>query len=351
MSDKPINPLMPLENEASNQGPAGRNSKNEKERNTKPLTRRIPFLFGSIAQTRRYTLDSLSLTSGLMGTVRDAVIVAAGLGTRMLPTSAYIPKELLPLVDIPVLHHLIFEAKEAGCDRIHIITSPNKDLTSLNQDLNDVFPMYNKGSAHLNPLKDVEVFFHVQYEQKGLGHAIMMARNEISGPFLVLLGDNILTTNHSALNEFKPSSVSKNLVNLFEKNGQPCASVYDVGIERVSSYGIVSMNGEVITSIVEKPTPQNTPSTYALCGRYIFGEDTFELLDQYSVEEFGEMQSIELLRHWMNGGNLRADLLTDSVAWYDSGVPLEWLKSQIDHALRRPEYSQQLRQWLKQRFD
>jgi|TARA_B100001540_G_C15816837_1_gene648082 UTP--glucose-1-phosphate uridylyltransferase len=286
-----------------------------------------------------------------MGTVRDAVIVAAGLGTRMLPASAYMPKELLPLVDMPVLHHLIFEAKEAGCDRIHIITSPNKDFTSLHQDLNDVFPKYDKGSTHLHPLKDVEVFFHIQHEQKGLGHAIMMARNEINGPFLVLLGDNILTTNHSALNEFKPSIVSKNLVDLFDRHGQPCASVYDVGIERVSAYGIVSMDDEVITSIVEKPTPETAPSTYALCGRYIYGREAFELLDQYTVEEFGEMQSIELLRHWMDSGNLRADVLTDSVAWYDSGVPLEWLKSQIDHALRRPEYAQQLHQWLKQRFD
>ena len=77
-----------------------------------------------------------------MGRVRDAVIVAAGLGTRMLPTSAYIPKELLPLVDVPVLHHLIFEAKEAGCDRIHIITSPSKDFTTLQNDLASVYSMY-----------------------------------------------------------------------------------------------------------------------------------------------------------------------------------------------------------------
>ena len=91
-----------------------------------------------------------------MGKVRDAVIVAAGLGTRMLPASAY-AKELLPLVDVPVLHHLIFEAKEAGCDD-HIITSPNKDFTSLEQNLNTSFPKYKKGETHLNPLKDVFFF-------------------------------------------------------------------------------------------------------------------------------------------------------------------------------------------------
>ena len=286
-----------------------------------------------------------------MGKVRDAVIVAAGLGTRMLPASAYVPKELLPLVDVPVLHHLIFEAKEAGCDRIHIITSPNKDFTSLEQNLNTSFPKYKKGETHLNPLKDVELFFHIQHEQKGLGHAIMMARKDIQGPFLVLLGDNILTPYHASLENFKPSNVSKNLVEIYQKYGQPCASVFDVGAERVSNYGIVSLHSGMITSIVEKPSFEDAPSTYALCGRYIYSENTFELLDKYSVEEFGELQSIELLRHWMNEENLRADTLDHSFAWYDSGLPLEWLKSQIDHALQRPEFTEELHQWLKQRLN
>ena len=188
-----------------------------------------------------------------MGKVRDAVIVAAGLGTRMLPTSAYIPKELLPLVDVPVLHHLIFEAKAAGCDRIHIITSPTKDFTPLQENLTKTYPMYTKEHSLLHPLEGVEVFYHTQYEQKGLGHAIMMARDGIQGPFLVLLGDNILTSNHAALHEFMPSDVSKQLVELYEEHMQPCAAIYDVGIDRVGNYGIVSLNDDLITSIIEKP--------------------------------------------------------------------------------------------------
>ena len=286
-----------------------------------------------------------------MGKVRDAVIVAAGLGTRMLPTSAYIPKELLPLVDVPVLHHLIFEAKAAGCDRIHIITSPTKDFRSLQENLTKTYPMYTKEQSLLHPLEGVEVFYHTQYEQKGLGHAIMMARDGIQGPFLVLLGDNILTSNHAALHEFMPSNVSKQLVELYEEHMQPCAAIYDVGIDRVDNYGIVSLNDDLITSIVEKPNQKDAPSTFALCGRYIYGEDTFDLLDHYSVEEHGEMQSIELLSHWMRADRLRAVHLPNSVAWYDSGLPLEWLKSQIDHALKRPEYAQTLRTWLQERMD
>ena len=285
-----------------------------------------------------------------MGTVRDAVIVAAGLGTRMLPTSAYVPKELLPLVDLPVMHHLIFEAKHAGCDRIHIITSPTKDFTSLQENLNTMYSMYAKGNNHLNPLEGIEVYIHTQHEQKGLGHAIMMAREAITGPFLVLLGDNILTSNHASLNEFEASNISKQLVQLYEEHGQPSASVYNVGTDRVSNYGIVSMDEGKIVSIVEKPSKEEAPSTYALCGRYVFSEDTFELLDHYSVEEYGELQSIALMKHWMDSGQLHAHLLPDSVSWYDSGLPFEWLKSQIDHALRRPEYAEELRAWLNERL-
>ena len=285
-----------------------------------------------------------------MGTVRDAVIVAAGLGTRMLPTSAYVPKELLPLVDLPVMHHLIFEAKHAGCDRIHIITSPAKDFTSLQENLNTMYSMYAKGNNHLNPLEGIEVYIHTQHEQKGLGHAIMMVREGISGPFLVLLGDNILTSNHASLNEFEASNISKQLVQLYEEHGQPSASVYNVGTDRVSNYGIVSMDEGKIVSIVEKPSKEEAPSTYALCGRYVFSEDTFELLDHYSVEEYGELQSIALMKHWMDSGQLHAHILPDSVSWYDSGLPFEWLKSQIDHALRRPEYAEELRAWLNQRL-
>ena len=285
-----------------------------------------------------------------MGTVRDAVIVAAGLGTRMLPTSAYVPKELLPLVDFPVMHHLILEAKHAGCDRIHIITSPAKDFISLQKNLNATYAMYAKGNDHLNPLDGVETFFHTQHEQKGLGHAIMMAEEAIAGPFLVLLGDNILTSNHASLTEFQASNVSKELVQLFEKHGQPSASVYNVGQDRVSNYGIVSMDKGRIVSIVEKPSKEEAPSTYALCGRYVFAENTFELLDHYSVEEYGELQSIALMKHWMDSGDLHAHVLPDSVSWYDSGLPFEWLKSQIDHALRRPEYAEELQAWLNERL-
>ena len=297
------------------------------------------------------TLDSLSLSSPYMGRVLDAVIVAAGLGTRMLPVSGFVAKEMLPLVDVPVMHHLILEARAAGCNRIHIITSPSKDFSLILDDMNKKFPSYPNDQSLLNPIGDAEYFIHYQHEQLGLAHAISMASSSISGPFLVLLGDNILTPNHAALSSFEPSPVSKELVSLHQETGCACSSVYDVGIEAVNQYGIVSLDGDRVQSIVEKPNQEVAPSTLAFCGRYIFTEDFSALLDHYPVEEHGELQSIAILEHWMNEGKLRAHVLESTVSWYDSGMPLVWLTSQIDHALRRPEYGDKLVEWLNQRIN
>ena len=286
-----------------------------------------------------------------MGRVLDAVIVAAGMGTRMLPVSGYVAKEMLPLVDVPVMHHLILEARAAGCTRIHIITSPAKDFSLLLEDMNSKFPLSTNDESLLNPLGEAEYFIHYQHEQLGLAHAISMASQSISGPFLVLLGDNILTSHHAAASSFEPSMVSTDLVLLHQETGCACGSVYDVGPESVDQYGIVSLDGDKVQSIVEKPKKEHAPSTLAFCGRYIFTEDFPILLDRFSVEEHGELQSIAILKHWMNEGNLRAHVLDSTVSWYDSGMPLVWLTSQIDHALRRPEYGDELTKWLHQRMN
>ena len=286
-----------------------------------------------------------------MGRVLDAVIVAAGMGTRMLPVSGYIAKEMLPLVDVPVMHHLILEARAAGCTRIHIITSPAKDFSLLLEDMNHKFSSFSNDQSLLNPMGDAEYFIHYQHEQLGLAHAISMASQSISGPFLVLLGDNILTSNHAATTSFEPSSVSTDLASLHQETGCACGSVYDVGPDSVNQYGIVSLDGDKVQSIVEKPNKEDAPSTLAFCGRYIFTEDFSALLDRFSVEEHGELQSIAILEHWMNEGKLRAHVLDSTVSWYDSGMPLVWLTSQIDHALRRPEYGNELTAWLAQRMN
>lgn len=286
-----------------------------------------------------------------MAEVLDAVLVAGGLGTRMLPASASIAKEALPLVDIPVLTHLAREAVAAGAKRLHIITSPRKDLSPL---LADNSWLLEKRSdldpTILSPFADVEVLVHIQQQALGLANAISTATASINGPFLVLLGDNLLMNNHTTASDYIASNASAELVSCYMANNLPCAGIISVEDDEVCNYGVVEMDGQQIISIVEKPDIADAPSNLVLCGRYLFTEDFSDLLNQYGLATYGELQSIAIQQHWMdNLGFLGVKL--DGYQWYDSGAPLPWLKSQIDHALRRPDMNQELREWLNQRLD
>ena len=286
-----------------------------------------------------------------MAAVQDALLVAGGLGTRMLPTSASVPKEALPLVDVPALVHLAREAVAAGAQRLHIISSPRKDMNALLGDhawLQEKRP--DLDPQLLSPFSDVEVHIHIQHEPLGLGNAIESALGDIKGPFLVLLGDNILLDQHSSSQEFTPSNASKKLVENFEKNGLPCVGLLAVQPEEVSNYGVVRQEGEKILEIIEKPTQEQAPSNLVLCGRYLFTSDAKNLLRHYDVDTYGELQSIALQQHWMKNDGLLGVELTN-FQWYDSGKPLPWLQAQVDHALRRKDLSTAFRAWLRERLD
>ena len=286
-----------------------------------------------------------------MAAVQDALLVAGGLGTRMLPTSASVPKEALPLVDVPALVHLAREAVAAGAQRLHIISSPRKDMNALLGDhawLQEKRP--DLDPQLLSPFSDVEVHIHIQHEPLGLGNAIESALGDIKGPFLVLLGDNILLDQHSSPQEFTPSNASKKLVENFEKNGLPCVGLLAVQPEEVSNYGVVRQEGEKILEIIEKPTQEQAPSNLVLCGRYLFTSDAKNLLRHYDVDTYGELQSIALQQHWMKNDGLLGVELTN-FQWYDSGKPLPWLQAQVDHALRRKDLSTAFRAWLRERLD
>ena len=286
-----------------------------------------------------------------MAEVLDAVLVAGGLGTRMLPASASIAKEALPLVDIPVLTHLAREAVAAGAKRLHIITSPRKDLSAL---LTDNSWLLEKRSdldpTILSPFADVEVLVHTQQQALGLANAISTATASISGPFLVLLGDNLLMNNHSTPSDYIASNASVELVSCYTENNLPCVGLVSVDDDEVCNYGVVEMDEQRITSIVEKPDKADAPSNLVLCGRYIFTEDFSDLINQYDLATYGELQSIEIQKHWMDNAGLLGVKL-DGYQWYDSGSPLPWLKAQIDHALRRKDMNTELRNWLNKRLD
>ena len=283
-----------------------------------------------------------------MAAVEDAVLVAGGIGSRMLPASAAIAKEALPLVDIPALTHLAREAVEAGAKRLHIITSPSKDFTGLLKDNSWASAKRPDISKELlSPFAEVEVLVHVQEIPRGFGDALSCALGSINGPFMVLLGDNILMDSYSTASNYVASNASKILVEAYENTCLPCVGL--AAVEDPENYGVVSMDGQLVKEIVEKPSRENAPSNLVLCGRYLFTADAADLLSKYSFEEYGELQSIAVQKHWMeNEGLVGVEL--EGFQWYDSGAPLPWLKSQIDYALRRGDMSDEIRDWLNDRL-
>ena len=285
-----------------------------------------------------------------MSGVSHGIIVAGGIGSRMLPSSAYLPKEMLPLIDVPVLIHLILEAKSAGITTLHIVTSPSKNLDVFDQA--QFFHQYRKelDAQLFFPLDGLDIQFHIQPIAKGFGDALMQALPHVEGPCLVLLGDNILLDRHSDVEHFAPSQVSTSLVDAFNRTLEPTVGLCEVSFKDVEHYGIAQFEDRTIVDIVEKPKPEDAPSKFALCGRYVFTEDTLNLLQRYSYELHGELQTIELQKHWMREHRLHGHVF-ENIVWYDSGLPLSWLKAQIDHGLRREDYRDELRSWLASRLD
>jgi UTP--glucose-1-phosphate uridylyltransferase len=292
-----------------------------------------------------------------MTEVTDAVILAGGRGTRMLPATLYMPKEALPLVDTPILNHIIWEACRAGVERIHIVLSDSKkDL--LAGVLEHSGPLYSEDvrpdmprvslSSHT---EDIELLMHVQKRPGGVADAIATALHAVNGPFLVLLGDNLLISEHHGPAHSGPehaSMASLKLVERFAQTGLPSAGVLNVPKGELSKYGVADLEEGLVKSIVEKPAPSDAPSSYVLCGRYLLPENTAELLELIPESEYGELQSIALFEHLINHGGFEAVRL-EGYELYDSGDPVTWLKSQIDHALRREDMSEELLSWLRER--
>lgn len=286
-----------------------------------------------------------------MAQVKDALIIAAGLGTRMFPASAMMPKEALPLVDVPLMTHLVAEAKAAGVERLHLVTSPTKSFEGLLRDTTDLHRLKPHLDANLfNITNGLEVLVHVQPEPKGVGNAMRCALEDISGPVLVLLGDNLIMDRHTTPDSFEASGASSDLVKAFERTGEATVGLVAVPESDVQRYGIVALEGSRMVRLVEKPSLEEAPSTLALCGRYVFPSSLKSLLDRFSYEEHGDLQSIAVQQHWMEQGQLHGHVFSN-VQWYDSGAPFMWLQAQIDHALRREDHQDALRSWLERRLN
>jgi len=288
--------------------------------------------------------------------VRDAIILAGGRGTRMLPASLFMPKETLPLIDTPLLKHLIWEVAKAGVDNLHLVVSRRKEevlrgfIDGESQDDDGVRPDLPSEALSLG-IKGMNIKIHIQQFAGGVGDAISTTKEYIEGPFLVLLGDNLLINQHVGpehSGKEHASGASLELVQKYVETGLPCVGVSRVLEEDVRNFGIIGFEGSKVSTIVEKPEPNNAPSDFALCGRYLFPGNTFEILEQHPISEFGENQSIALLMHLIENGGIEAVKYSE-YQLYDSGNPISWIKAQIDHAFRRQDIGKEIRNWVEER--
>ena len=283
--------------------------------------------------------------------VRKAVIPAAGLGTRMLPATKTIPKEMLPLVDKPVLQYIIEEAVSSGIEDILIVT--NRSKTAMD-DYFDYYPelehrLIRSGKdemAHeLRAVADMANFFYVrQRETKGLGHAIARARRFIGDePFAVLLGDDIMMSE-------KP--VLKQLIEAAEKYNCSCVGGQWVSDEMLPAYcttDLAHVEGRVydVRHIVEKPKPEEVMSNYAILGRYVLTPDIFDILDALPPGRNGEIQLTDGLAELCH--QKRMVYVDFDGRRYDTGHLTGFLEATLDFAVKHEETGDWLRNYIKEK--
>ncbi len=282
--------------------------------------------------------------------IRKAVIPAAGLGTRFLPVTKSVPKELLPIVDRPLLQYVIAEVAEAGVEEVIIVTSPGKESISdyfqpraaLEQHLSD-----NGADELLAKVAEAtnlaRVSFVLQHEALGLGHAVLMAKDAVGGePFVVILPDDIIS--HS------PGAISQ-MVQVSEEMDAGVIAVEVVPWDVVENYGVVDASQVTermhkIQGLVEKPPREQAPSNLTIVGRYILPPEIFQILEDTKPGARGEIQLTDALVTLLQDHDLFAYEF-DGVR-FDGGTPMGLLRASLAFALEREDTSEEAMALLRE---
>ena len=285
-----------------------------------------------------------------MKPVKKAIIPAAGLGTRFLPVTKAMPKEMLPIVDKPTIQYIVEEAIQSGIEDIIVVTGKGKraieDHFDYAHELEQT--LYEKGKFDLlervrNVSEMVNIHYIRQKEPKGLGHAIWCARKFIGNePFAVLLGDDIVESEIPCI---------KQLMNVYEKTGSSIVGVQQVPYSETSRYGIINPleklgNMYEVRNLVEKPSTGQAPSDLAIMGRYILTPEIFPILENQECGIGGEIQltdGIAELNHIQ-----RIFALKFEGTRYDVGEKLGFIQTNIEYALKNSELKEPLLHYLCQ---
>lgn len=282
-----------------------------------------------------------------MKKVTKAVIPVAGLGTRFLPVTKSIPKEMLPIVDKPTLAYIIDECIESGITDILLITSPYKKVIEDYFDQNYELGKRLEEKGKVKELEglntkpsNINIYFIRQGEPKGSGHAIKLAKTFVGNdPFAVLYGDDIMKSTTPALRQ---------LIDIYNEKDANVIGCLEVDKSIVSRYGIIKFKNEEnnqIDTIVEKPSIEDAPSNLAGLGRYIVKPEIFDVLENLSRGVGNEYQFTDAMKELMKKQDFYACKL--DATYYDTGNKLEYIKANIDFTLEREELTKGLKEHLE----
>ncbi len=285
-----------------------------------------------------------------MKKVTKAVIPAAGLGTRFLPFTKSIPKEMLPIVDKPTIQYIIEEIVDSGIKDILIINGRNKVVMINHFDNVPELEFHLKQTGKEEELRIIEdisnmanIFTIRQKEAKGLGHAVLCAKEFVGDePFAVVLGDDVV------YNADKPAL--RQMLDVYDRFGKSVIGVQQVPRQETDKYGIISktdVEGNIykITDMVEKPPVDEAPSNLAVLGRYIITPEIFGILEHTGKGAGGEIQLTDALKELCGNDDVYA--CDFEGRRYDIGNKEGFLEATVEYGLRRPELSEAFREYLK----
>ncbi len=288
-----------------------------------------------------------------MSKVKKAIIPAAGLGTRFLPATKTVPKEMLTIVDAPIILYVVEEAVKAGIEDIVLIAGRGKhaieDFFDTSYELEDKLAKDGKEKLleRVTKIRDKANIISIRQKQAmGLGHAVLCGLPIIGKePFAVLLGDEITMESNGEDN------VTAQLVKSFEQTHVSTISVMKVGEKDVSKYGIAEVEENSagffkVTSLIEKPKPDQTSSRWALPGRYVFDNAIMDILQNAKPTLNGEIQLTDSMKLLCQVKGLNA--MTFTADRYDAGDKLGYLQANIELALKNPELSKDLKTYIQE---
>lgn len=282
--------------------------------------------------------------------VRKTIIPAAGLGTRFLPATKAIPKELLPLVDKPSIQYVVEEGINSGIKDFILVTGQGKDsiVDHFSTDIGLNTTLQDKGKLNLlGSLPKISSHAHFmsvrQDEPLGLGHAIWSARHAIGDEYLsVMLPDDIISGSEPGLGQ---------LIKIATQEKCSVVAVMEVPQSEVSRYGVIDVKKQFspnlfqVRDLIEKPAPNDAPSCLAIIGRYVLAPSIFEALEQTSAGAIGEIQLTDGIQKMILEGE-KVFAYKIKGTRYDAGTPLGLLKASIMAALKNPKYSKEMLEYL-----